>query len=176
MLAWPIINRDASRMTDFASIFAKPATQGESTHVGAAGLCLSGGGYRAMLFHVGALRRLHEVGALQELAGISSVSGGSITAAVLARGWQELSRADGAIEPFEELVQQPLYAFAGERVNVSAVLKGILTPARRVSDFVAAAYRPLLGDFSLQQLPDAPRFVFLATNLASGVRTSHGHG
>jgi NTE family protein len=43
-------------------------------------LCLSGGGYRAMLFHLGALWRLNELGYLPTLARISSVSGGSITA------------------------------------------------------------------------------------------------
>ena len=42
-------------------------------------LCLSGGGYRAMLFHLGALWRLNELGYLKKLARISSVSGGSIT-------------------------------------------------------------------------------------------------
>lgn len=47
-------------------------------------LCLSGGGYRAMLFHLGALWRLNEWGYLPQLNRISSVSGGSITAAVLA--------------------------------------------------------------------------------------------
>ena len=55
-------------------------------------LCLSGGGYRATLFHLGATRRLHELGILGALNTISSVSGGSIFAGVLAglaigRGW-----------------------------------------------------------------------------------------
>src|SRR4030095_10893384 len=44
------------------------------------GLCFSGGGYRAMLFHLGALWRLNEWGYLPKLTRISSVSGGSITA------------------------------------------------------------------------------------------------
>jgi NTE family protein len=44
-------------------------------------LCLSGGGYRAILFHVGALWRLNELGYLPKLDRVSSVSGGSITAA-----------------------------------------------------------------------------------------------
>jgi Patatin-like phospholipase len=48
-------------------------------------LCLSGGGFRAMLFHVGALWRLNELGWLKKLERVSSVSGGSITAGVLAR-------------------------------------------------------------------------------------------
>lgn len=50
-------------------------------------LCLSGGGYRAMLFHVGALWRLNELGYLPRLKQISSVSGGSITAATLGLRW-----------------------------------------------------------------------------------------
>src|SRR5262249_21761778 len=41
------------------------------------GLCLSGGGYRAMLFHLGALWRPNELGYLPKLARVSSVSGGS---------------------------------------------------------------------------------------------------
>src|SRR3954466_10920261 len=47
-------------------------------------LCLSGGGFRAALFHLGALRRLHELGILSQVDVISSVSGGSIFAAHLA--------------------------------------------------------------------------------------------
>src|SRR6266566_7386366 len=47
-------------------------------------LCLSGGGFRAALFHLGALRRLNELGILSKIDTITSVSGGSITAAHLA--------------------------------------------------------------------------------------------
>jgi NTE family protein len=47
-------------------------------------LCVSGGGFRATLFHLGAARRLYELGLLQRLDTISSVSGGSIFAGVLA--------------------------------------------------------------------------------------------
>ena len=53
-------------------------------------LCLSGGGYRAMLFHVGALWRLNDAGYLPKLTRISSVSGGSITAGVMAMNWAKL--------------------------------------------------------------------------------------
>src|SRR5437867_2725601 len=53
-------------------------------------LCLSGGGYRAMLFHVGALWRLNDLGYLPKLNRVSSVSGGSITAGVLAMNWTAL--------------------------------------------------------------------------------------
>src|SRR5258705_5433838 len=53
-------------------------------------LCLSGGGYRAMLFHLGALWRLNDAGLLRGLVRVSSVSGGSITAGVLGLKWKQL--------------------------------------------------------------------------------------
>src|SRR5919109_2564161 len=54
-------------------------------------LCLSGGGYRAMLFHLGTLWRLYEIARLRDIRRISSVSGGSITAGILALAWRKLS-------------------------------------------------------------------------------------
>jgi NTE family protein len=54
-------------------------------------LCLSGGGYRAMVFHTGVLWRLYEAGLLAKVDRISSVSGGSIIAGVLALAWKTLS-------------------------------------------------------------------------------------
>jgi NTE family protein len=54
-------------------------------------LCLSGGGYRAMVFHIGAIWRLSETGVLPSLQRISSVSGGSITAGMLALKWKRLA-------------------------------------------------------------------------------------
>ena len=53
-------------------------------------LCLSGGGYRAMLFHLGALWRLNEAGYLPRLDRVSSVSGGSMTNGALALAWPTL--------------------------------------------------------------------------------------
>ena len=47
-------------------------------------LCLSGGGYRAALFHLGAFWRLAELRLLRRVERVSSVSGGSIIAAWLA--------------------------------------------------------------------------------------------
>jgi NTE family protein len=50
-------------------------------------LSLSGRGYRAMMFHVGAICRLNEVRLLKKLSRISSVSGGSVTAGFLSPVW-----------------------------------------------------------------------------------------
>ena len=48
------------------------------------GLALSGGGYRAAAYHIGTLRALHKLGILDKVDVISSISGGSITAAYYA--------------------------------------------------------------------------------------------
>ncbi len=45
------------------------------------GLALSGGGFRASIFHLGVIRRLEELGIMKYVAVVSSVSGGSIVAA-----------------------------------------------------------------------------------------------
>lgn len=135
------------------------------------GLCLSGGGYRAMLFHVGALRRLNEARILPRLSRVSSVSGGSITAAQLALTWTELAFSHGVAERFVELVEQPLRRLAGETIDRAAITRGIFTRGT-IGEKVAGAYRKhLFGSRTLQDLPDdpAPRFVINATNLQSAV-------
>jgi NTE family protein len=48
------------------------------------GLAMSGGGFRATIFHLGVLRRLQELGLLRKIDILSSVSGGSITAGIFA--------------------------------------------------------------------------------------------
>ena len=130
------------------------------------GLALSGGGYRAMLFHAGALRRLNETGYLPRLDFVSSVSGGSIASGVLASAWADLDFApDGRAVNLEEKVVEPLCALASRRLDVPCVLTGLL-PGRSVSGCVEAAYREhLFGERTLQDLPDRPRFVFCAANL-----------
>ncbi|MBL0145726.1 MAG: patatin-like phospholipase family protein [Chitinophagaceae bacterium] len=45
------------------------------------GLSLSGGGYRATAFHLGTLNKLHQMGILQNVDVVSTISGGSITGA-----------------------------------------------------------------------------------------------
>ena len=133
-------------------------------------LCLSGGGYRAMLFHVGALWRLNQLGFLPRLDRVSSVSGGSITAATLGRHWDRLQfDGDGVAQAFTAEVVAPLRRLASTTIDRSSVIRGILQPRRTVAEQVAAAYRKhLFDDATLQQLPDRPRFVINATNVQTG--------
>lgn len=132
-------------------------------------LCLSGGGYRAMVFHLGSLWRLNELGYLSRLDRISSVSGGSITAGLLGLKWSRLQFVDGIAQRLGAEVIDPIRAFAHETVDVGSVLKGFFLPGS-VSEKVASAYRKhLYGDATLQDLPDdPPRFVINSTNVQTG--------
>ena len=145
------------------------------------GLCLSGGGYRAMLFHLGVLWRLAEFGYLGSdnrigkqgpigsLQRVSSVSGGSITAAALGLAWAKLRvNDDGVADRFRELVADPVQAFARQS---SVTFWSGLGPAliNRLNARLVKKYRKYLyGNDTLQDLPDSPRFIINATNLQSG--------
>ncbi len=139
------------------------------------GLCLSGGGYRAMLFHLGSIWRLNELSLLGTLSRISSVSGGSITSGVLGMNWKALglSTATPTATPalFKTLLVDPIREMASTTVDEGAILGGIFLPGT-VADHVASKYAKILfGDKTLQDLPsdaEGPRFVINATNIQSG--------
>jgi NTE family protein len=136
-------------------------------------LCLSGGGYRAMLFHLGVLWRLNEAGYLPRLDLISSVSGGSITAGVLGLAWRNLRfNGVGQAVNFEGRVVRPVRRLAGKTIDIWAVLLGLVGPGT-AGDYIAHAYqRYLFGRRTLQDLPaygHGPLFVINASNLQSGV-------
>jgi NTE family protein len=132
-------------------------------------LCLSGGGYRAMLFHLGALWRLNELQYLPKLARVSSVSGGSITAGLLGLKWPRLGFASDVAANFDAELVQPIRALAGKTIDQGAILGGIFTPGT-IAEKVADVYRAqLFGTATLQDLPpDPPRFVINATSVQSG--------
>src|SRR6185369_12716212 len=137
-------------------------------------LCLSGGGYRAMIFHLGALLRLNQLGFLRKLARVSSVSGGSLTAGVLALAWKNLSFDDkGVAGNLDPLLTQPIRQLANNTIDQGSIIKGMLLPRKSISDEVTAAYRDhLFGKATLQDLPaddEGPRFVINATNVQSKV-------
>lgn len=135
-------------------------------------LALSGGGFRATLFHLGGLWRLNELGMLRGLKVITSVSGGSIAAGWLGYRWKDLAFGDGDVAAnFEGVVVAPLRDFCGRTHDVQAVLLGAL-PLVSGGEVMAAAYdRRLFHGATLRALPDeaaAPRFILYATSLQTG--------
>jgi NTE family protein len=135
-------------------------------------LALSGGGFRATLFHVGALWRLNEIGFIPRLDRVSSISGGSITAGLLGLKFGQFRfDAQGRATNFGPLIVEPLRTFCSKEVDVFAIGEGALLPWKKASDLIDRAYREnLFADATLQDLPsDKPRFVINATNFATGV-------
>src|SRR5947208_7713329 len=93
-----------------------PTDSGAAPRPGIA-LCLSGGGYRAMLFHLGSLWRLNELGQLAKIDRISSVSGGSIVAGALGLAWPKLDFDEaGVARGFASAVLDPVRRLAGETI------------------------------------------------------------
>ena len=58
------------------------------------GLALSGGGFRATLYHLGVIRYLRDNGTLPFISDIAAVSGGSILAAHLMLNWDRYTGSD----------------------------------------------------------------------------------
>jgi NTE family protein len=138
-----------------------------------AGLALSGGGYRASLFSLGSLCRLNDAGLLGQIDRITSVSGGSILAGVLAHRWRQLRFENGRASNFNEEVMAPVQAFCSHTIDVELGLKGLLNPFKSAGDYLVGFYKKhLFGDTTLKQLATpadgAPLFTFYATNLQTG--------
>lgn len=136
-------------------------------------LCLSGGGYRAMVFHVGAILRLNEMGWLKHLAYVSSVSGGSITAGVLATNWSILKwknvHGKDVASNLDACLVNPIRRMANVTIDVGSRVWGSLNPFQSISDHIAAAYdEHLFSGVTLESLPDAPRFIINSTNVKTG--------
>src|SRR4051812_11844976 len=62
------------------------------------GLALSGGGFRATVYHLGLVRFLRDAGILPSVTHITAVSGGSIFAAHLALNWDRYNGTPGEFD------------------------------------------------------------------------------
>ena len=129
------------------------------------GLALSGGGFRATLFHLGTLLRLNEMAMLPELTAISAVSGGSLVAGLLGVRWQSLMFQNGVATNFTEEITEPIFKLCDKTIDVKSIICGLITGTRALEE----SYRKLLvGSATLQSLPDTPTFMFSAYHLETG--------
>jgi predicted acylesterase/phospholipase RssA len=79
---------------DSPTATAEPALRHAAPNRSRIGLVLSGGGFRATLFHLGVIRFLRDAQLLTDVKHICSVSGGSIMAAHLLTKWHAYSSLD----------------------------------------------------------------------------------
>jgi NTE family protein len=137
-------------------------------------LCLSGGGYRAALFHLGAVRRLNELGVLGRVDTITSVSGGSILSAHLATAMGTAWPSNGEVFPqFDERVAKPFRAMCRRNIRTGPLLTGLapwnLFRGHAAVTALERQYVAHLTRLKLVDLPPKPRFVYCATDMAYGV-------
>jgi len=133
-------------------------------------LCLSGGGFRAALFHLGSLRRLNELGILSQVDLISTVSGGAMLAAHLASHIKSASndgvqwpRAGGVWPAFEAMASQ-LHVKLSRHFPIAGTLSFNEVLVRKLP----RAFKEWVGSMRLMELPSAPEFIFNATELHTG--------
>lgn len=93
-------SNDADSDSDSASRQDSPAAEPSAAGSAKApadqiNLALSGGGFRAALFHLGVLRYLYDAKVLKNVHQIASVSGGSILAALFVLRWDEATCDEG---------------------------------------------------------------------------------
>jgi NTE family protein len=154
-----------------------PASADKTEYRGIA-LCLSGGGYRASLFHLGALGRLYEFGLLRRLDALSSVSGGSIFSAFLATTMVKKGLSNSMdFADWENDIAKPFRQFTSHDIRTLPVLLHCLWnwiwPAPRLRQ-LESTYSSLLTSLTLGQLPERPRFILCATDLTFGVNWEFG--
>jgi NTE family protein len=135
-------------------------------------LCLSGGGFRAALFHLGAVRRLYELGILDQVDTIVSVSGGTMLAAFLADRCSTWYHRDLGPADWEAQIAAPFRAFTSQSLNAIPFLIGWLPwnwwNNAGLEAFSRACQRHGLTKQTTLTLPERPLFRFEASNLVNG--------
>jgi predicted acylesterase/phospholipase RssA len=143
------------------------------------GLALSGGGFRATLYHLGLVRFLRDADILSNVTHITAVSGGSIIAAHLGLNW---AKYNGSPSEFDSAAAELLAFvrldvrnrilrryFLGLPFHWPLRLAGFSTRPLTRAGILEHHYRMFLyHDTSLFQLPEYPRVHLLATNLSEG--------
>jgi predicted acylesterase/phospholipase RssA len=144
------------------------------------GLALSGGGFRATLYHLGVIRYLRDSETLPLVGDIAAVSGGSILAAHLVLNWDRYTGTDAE---FAEAAGEVIRFVQHDVRNRIVRRLPLLFPIRlfgKLTGWSAANFTPnallekyyrtfLYGDRRLFELPEQPALHMLATNVSDGV-------
>jgi len=139
-------------------------------------LALSGGGFRATLFHLGTLIRLNEIGLLPKLTSVSSISGGSITGCWLGYRWKNLDfDENGVAKNLDSEIIAPLRQLCSQDIDTLPTISNMLLMLfGLVSTALEAKYEAhLFGRATLLDLPssdEGPDFIFLASNIQTNSR------
>lgn len=140
------------------------------------GIAMSGGGFRAAIFHLGVLRRIAELGWLPDLDIMSTVSGGSVAGAFAASRWSSVLEDGCDWASLERHVVRPFIELITTRDFIRDwVLSLPWLPFRKLLDptFTRTKLAGLrFGDLfcnglRCSELPERPYLVLNATSLVS---------
>lgn len=144
------------------------------------GLALSGGGFRAVLYHLGVIRFLRDTAILPKVTHITSVSGGSVIGAHLALNWDRYCGTEAEFDGVAGELLRFLELDVRNRIVRRFPLAALVNAGRRVARLEPKRHntrtgllerhyeRFLYGDTGLFKLPESPRLYILATNLNEG--------
>jgi NTE family protein len=140
-------------------------------------LALSGGGFRASVFHLGVLRAVAELGWLHRVDVMSTVSGGSVIGAFAALRWGAMLRAGGDRATLNSYVVQPFLDAITENNFIRDWAAGVPFHVFRKlfardytrTKLASQKFDELFFNWAIfPQLPDQPHLVMNASNLVSG--------
>jgi NTE family protein len=137
------------------------------------GLAMSGGGFRATFAALGVVRYLADVGLLGNVRYVSSVSGGSIANAALARHWPSLRAADFAAAAVDDLIIAPIADRVSRRSLKAYLVRNswrAIGKKNRTDVLAWALGKWFLSDMTMDELDDEVRWIINGANLATGTR------
>lgn len=131
-------------------------------------LALSGGGFRAALFHAGTLRRLAEFGLLSKISKVSAVSGGSIVAGIWLNDIREYP--DSTDVSRAKRIENQVRRLSATTIDAPIIIGGILNPFKSISEILVTAYKKQLfsDNPKLDTFSTPIEFTFCSTNLLTG--------
>jgi predicted acylesterase/phospholipase RssA len=156
--------------------FRRSQSTGSDTDGQVIGMALSGGGFRATLFHLGVIRLLLEARKLKNVRHFSAVSGGSILAAHLILNWERYCSAGTFDAAAKELI-----SFVSRGIRRSILIRRGIAAATLIpllsghnpwtlSNLLVSHYGRLLQGARLDRLrgDNRPHVTFNCASLTNG--------
>ena len=136
-------------------------------------LCLSGGGFRATLFHLGVIRRLIFLDVFKRVNRINSVSGGSILAGVVMRE-VSLNGDFKSVKDFDKRITIPIIKFI--QSSPKKQIYKIIPLQRSPQRFVKVLDKSLFNNMYFMELTDKIDWCCYATSLDSTIAWKYSKG
>jgi NTE family protein len=140
-------------------------------------LALSGGGFRASVFHLGVLRAIAELGWLPRIDVLSTVSGGSVIGAFAALRWASMLSAGGdaaalsnyVVHPFLEVITSNNFIRDWAASVPFHMFKKLWARDYTRTKLASQKFDEAFYNWAkCPQLPNQPQIVVNASNLISG--------